>query len=60
MIKNLRDFSIFLVLMYALAVSIWIRTSPEQVGHWLAQKNIAYDSIWMEYVGDCDCTEALK
>jgi hypothetical protein len=60
MIKNMRDFCIFLLVLYALVVSLWIRTSPEQVGYWLAKRDIAYDSIWSEYVEDCDCTEELE
>lgn len=34
--------------------------NPEAVGHWQAQKDIAYDSIWMEWIADCDCTEPLE
>lgn len=34
--------------------------NPEWIGHWMAQKDIAYDSIWMEYIADCDCTEPLE
>ncbi|MGA1256918.1 MAG: hypothetical protein ACO3YX_07910 [Candidatus Nanopelagicaceae bacterium] len=31
--------------------------NPEAVGHWEAKRYIAYDSIWLEYIGDCDCSE---
>jgi hypothetical protein len=31
---------------------------PELIGEWQAKRDIAYDSIWGEYVMDCDCTEA--
>lgn len=34
--------------------------SPETVGEWQAKRDIAYDRIWMEWVGDCDCTEPLE
>jgi hypothetical protein len=34
--------------------------SPERVGEWEAQRDIAYDRVWMEWVGDCDCTEPLE
>ena len=33
---------------------------PEKIGEWKAQMDIGYDSIWSEYVSDCDCTEALE
>lgn len=35
-----------------------ILTTPELIGEWQAKRDIAYDSIWGEYVMDCDCTEA--
>jgi len=35
-------------------------TEPETIGQWKAQMDIGYDSIWAEYVYDCDCTEALE
>jgi hypothetical protein len=35
-------------------------TEPETIGQWKAQMDIGYDSIWAEYVFDCDCTEALE
>lgn len=36
--------------------------SPEWVGRWEAQKDIAYDSVMSEYYADvdCDCTEAVE
>jgi hypothetical protein len=60
MIRNMRDFAIFLLVMYVLVVAVTARMNPEWVGHWLAQKDVAYDTIWMEWVGDCDCTESLE
>jgi len=47
MIRNMRDFAIFLLVMYVLTVAITARLNPEWVGHWLAQKDVAYDTIWM-------------
>ena len=60
MIRNMRDFAIFLLVMYVLTVAITARLFPDQVGQWLAQKDIAYDSVWMEYIADCDCTKPLE
>lgn len=60
MIKNMRDFAIFLLVVYAISVAIWARVYPDQVGYWEAKKDIAYDSIWGEYIMDCDCTEAYE
>ena len=60
MIKTIRDIAISLFLIYTMCIMFWARVYPDQVGYWQAQKDIAYDSIWMEYVGDCDCTEALE
>ena len=34
-------------------------TEPEAVGKWLAMVDIGYDSIWSEYVSDCECSETL-
>jgi hypothetical protein len=34
--------------------------NPTAVGHWQAQRDVAYDSIWGEWVVDCDCTEILE
>jgi hypothetical protein len=33
---------------------------PKVVGQWEAQRDIAYDAIWSEYVSDCDCTQLLE
>jgi hypothetical protein len=60
MIRNMRDFAIFLLVMYVLVIAVTARINPEWVGHWLAQKDVAYDTIWTEWVGDCDCTESLE
>lgn len=36
-----------------------VLTSPETVGEWKARVDVAHDMIWMEWVGDCDCTDPL-
>ena len=47
--------SIWLVLiMFLIVVMI---ADPKLVGRWLADVDIGYDVIWMDYIGDCDCTE---
>jgi hypothetical protein len=60
MIRNIRDIAITLLVAYVLVVSMTARMNPEWVGHWMAQKDIAYDSVWSEWIMDCDCTEALE
>lgn len=57
MIRNIRDIAIILFLFYTLCIMFWVRLQPEQVGVWQAKVDIAYDSVWGEYVMDCDCTE---
>ena len=57
MIKAIRDIAIILFLFYAMCIMFWVRLQPEQVGVWLANVDISYDSVWMEYIADCDCTE---
>jgi hypothetical protein len=47
----------FATLWLVMLVAIF---SPEVVGEWQAQRDIAYDSIWSEWVVDCDCTEILE
>lgn len=54
MIKNVRDVMITLVLLYALIVGMVYRMNPESFGHWLAQVDIGYDSVWSEYASDMD------
>ena len=60
MIKNCRDAAIFLLTLYVLIVAIWARTNPASIGEWQAQKDIAYDTVWMQWIGDCDCTMPLE
>lgn len=35
-------------------------TEPATIGQWKAEMDIGYDSIWAEYIYDCDCTEDLE
>lgn len=44
----------------AIAFVLMALYHPETIGYWQAQNAIAYDSIWGEYVMDCDCTESLE
>jgi hypothetical protein len=60
MIRNMRDIAIFILTVYIFAVMMWARLSPEEVGQWKARMDVSYDSIWSEYIFDCDCTEALE
>ena len=43
-----------------LVVTVITLDHPEKIGQWKAQMDIGYDSVWSEYVSDCDCTEALE
>ena len=45
------------VIMFLIFVMI---ADPKLVGRWLADVDIAYDTVWMDYIGDCDCTESLE
>ena len=45
------------VIMFLIVVMI---ADPKLVGRWLADVDIAYDAVWMDYIGDCDCTESLE
>lgn len=57
MIKNMRDFVIFLLVVYVLSVALWVRVYPTSVGEWKAQMDIGYDMIWSEYLMDYTCGE---
>lgn len=48
------------LLMLASLVAFIALVYPEAVGEWQARKDVAYDSIWSEWIMDCDCTEALE
>lgn len=60
MISNMKDFAIFVLVVYIFSLMIWVRLYPEQIGQWQAQADVAYDQIWSEYIMDCDCTEELE
>lgn len=47
-------------LCLSLVVFLWIGSSPTRLGYWVAQRDIAYDSVWSEYVSDYDCAEAFE
>lgn len=49
---------IYKLIAFAMVV-LWI-DNPGMVGQWKAQMDIGYDSIWAEYVMDCDCAESLE
>lgn len=44
------SFKIWIVVVVSLAFD-----NPRLIGHWKAEVDIAYDSIWAEYIEDCDC-----
>lgn len=48
-----------LVLTVLLLLMMFLIMAPWMVGTWQAQRDIAYDQIWMTHVGDCDCTAEL-
>ena len=48
-------FKVWILLFIGLAYD-----NPRLIGQWKANVDIAYDEIWAEYVGDCDCTESLE
>jgi hypothetical protein len=41
-------------------VLVTVIFAPEVVGQWQAKRDVAYDSIWSEYLMDCDCTEIME
>jgi hypothetical protein len=41
-------------------IMLIVIAAPEVVGEWQAKRDVAYDSIWGEYLMDCDCTENLE
>ena len=46
-------------LCLSLVTVLWLASSPTRLGYWEAQRDIAYDTVWGEYVADCDCTAAI-
>ena len=55
----IRNWAITALCLHLIA-AIWLAASPTRYGYWRAAADIAYDSIWIEYVSDCDCTESLE
>jgi hypothetical protein len=49
-----------LVISVVLALVLCFVMAPGVVGTWMAQRDVAYDRIWMNYVGDCDCTSSFE
>lgn len=45
---------------FGFVVIVTVLANPAAVGQWKAKVDIGYDSIWSEYVSDCDCTETLE
>lgn len=39
---------------------VYLILDPRMAGAWLAERDIAYDQIWMTHVGDCDCGDTLE
>jgi hypothetical protein len=54
----IRTFNQFVLAALALVI-VWLIMDPSLAGTWMAQRDIAYDRIWMVYVADCDCTESF-
>ena len=47
-------------LMLILGLVLVLIAEPRLAGKWEADRDIAYDKIWMTYVGDCDCTSSFE
>jgi hypothetical protein len=59
MSETLKNLAIMALCLHIIVVMQYA-ASPTRAGHWLAARDIAYDSIWSEYVFDCDCTQPLE
>jgi len=59
MSNTLKNWAIVTLCLHCIA-ALWFAASPTRLGYWLAAMDIAYDSVWIEYVGDCDCAEPLE
>jgi cbb3-type cytochrome oxidase subunit 3 len=55
----IKNWSIIALCLHLIA-AIWFAASPTRLGQWDAQRSIAYDSIWSEYIVDCDCTLTVE
>lgn len=49
-----------LALAALIPVVMFLIMDPKLAGTWMAQRDIAYDAIWMTYVADCDCMGSLE
>lgn len=49
-----------ILISIVIALIVIVAFAPDWVGHWEAQRDIAYDSVWSEWVSDCDCVDALE
>lgn len=58
MSARIRDWTIIAVCLHVIA-GFWMAANPITLGQWQAMRDVAYDSIWSEYISDCDCTEPL-
>lgn len=43
-----------------IVVAMFFIVDPELAGNWLVKRDIAYDTVWMIYVADCDCTPSSE
>lgn len=59
MAHTIKNWCIIALCLHTLA-AIWFAASPTRLGMWEAQRDIAYESIWGEYVADCDCTSSRE
>lgn len=52
---------ILVICLIIIQLYVWmVALNPESVGRWEAKRDIGYESIWSEYVSDCDCTQPLE
>lgn len=56
----IKNWVIITVGLHIIAAVWLVALNPESVGQWEAQRDIGYESIWSEYVSDCDCTQPLE
>jgi cbb3-type cytochrome oxidase subunit 3 len=59
MSETIKNWTIIALCLHIIA-AIWFASSPHRLGYWEAARDIAYDSVWIEYMGDCDCTDSFE
>ncbi len=59
MTEAAKNVMIIALLAWMLFMAV-VLSQPTQAGYWLAQRDIAYDSIMAEYMSDCDCATPLE